>query len=535
MPRFAHPQFDYRRSPDQDATAPAHHKVIVVGAGLVGLTAALDLAQRSVPVLLLDDDNTVSVGSRSICQAKRTLEIWDRLGCATPMLEKGVTWQVGRIFRGGQEVYNFDLQPEGGHRFPAFINLQQYYVEQFLLERLSAQPGVEIRWRNRITGIAAGDDGVRLTVDTPDGSYDLAADWVIAADGARSAIRRQMGLTFVGREFQDRFLIADLHLPEPPFGRRGPTERWFWFEPAFHKGDSALLHRQADDIWRLDFQLGADADPDEECKPERVTPRVRAALGDEFRFSFEWLSVYRFQCRRLERFRHGRVLFAGDSAHQVSPFGARGGNSGVQDADNLAWKLALVVKGEAPERLLDSYDSERGPAADENILHSSRSTDFMSPKSPVARHFRDAVLALAERLPFARRLINSGRLSTATLLEDSPLSTPDRDPFPATMRPGSAAADAPVRAAGKDGWLLEHLRGGFTGLYFGDTDPPSPVPAIRIGGGAIEDRDGLVRRRYDGRPGTFYLFRPDQHVAARWRSFDSGAVSAALARATGKA
>jgi 3-(3-hydroxy-phenyl)propionate hydroxylase len=229
------------------------------------------------------------------------------------------------------------------------------------------------------------------------------------------------------------------------------------------------------------------------------------------------------------------VLFAGDSAHQVSPFGARGGNSGVQDADNLAWKLALVVKGEAPERLLDSYDAERGPAADENILASSRSTDFMSPKTPVARQFRDAVLALAERLPFARRLINSGRLSVASVLENSPLSTPDCDPFPPAMRPGSAAADAPVRVKGRDGWLLEQLRGGFTGLYFGDADPPAPVPVIRMGADAIEDRDGLVSRRYDGRAGTLYLFRPDQHVAARWRSFDAGALRAALARATGKA
>jgi len=535
MPRFAHPAFDYQRSPDQDAARPAHHKVVVVGAGLVGLTAALDLAQRGVKVLLLDDDNTVSVGSRSICQAKRTLEIWDRLGCAAPMLDKGVTWQVGRIFRGGQEVYNFDLQPEGGHRFPAFINLQQYYVEQFLLERLRGQQGVEIRWRNKVTGIAAHSDGVRLTVETPDGLYDLEADWLIAADGARSAIRRLMSLKFIGREFQDRFLIADLHLPEPPFGRRGPTERWFWFEPTFHKGDSALLHRQADDVWRLDFQLGADADPDEECKPERVTPRVKAALGADFGFEFEWLSVYRFQCRRLERFRHGRVLFAGDSAHQVSPFGARGGNSGVQDADNLAWKLAMVVTGEAPERLLDSYDAERGPAADENILASSRSTDFMSPKTSVARQFRDAVLALAERLPFARRLINSGRLSVASVLENSPLSTPDRDPFPAAMRPGSPAADAPLRAAGRDCWLLEQLRGGFTGLYFGETDVAACVPVIRIGRGAFEDRDGLALQRYDGRPGTFYLFRPDQHVAARWRSFDPAALGAALARATGRA
>jgi 3-(3-hydroxy-phenyl)propionate hydroxylase len=509
---------------------------VIIGAGMVGLTAALDLAQRGIAVLLLDDDDTVSVGSRSICQAKRTLEIWDRLGAAAPMLDKGVTWQTGRVFFRDREVYNFDLLPEGDHRFPAFINLQQYYVEHFLLARVAECPGIELRWKNRLAGLVAHADGVRLTIETPDGPYDIEAGWVIAADGARSTARRLMGLDFKGRVFEERFLIADVRMPEPPFRRAGVPERWFWFEPPFHKGDSALLHRQADDVWRIDFQLGPNADPEQERKPERVTLRLRAMLGPDARFEYEWLSVYTFQCRRLEKFRHGRVIFAGDAAHQVSPFGARGGNSGVQDADNLAWKLALVLKGAAPERLLDSYDVERGFAADDNILNSTRSTDFMTPRGPTARRFRDAVLALAERHAFARRTINSGRLSTATVLDGSPLSMPDRDPFPPAMRPGSAATDAPVRRDGRDGWLLELLRGGFTGLYFGDDPATSlPVPLIRIGAGAIEDRDGLVARRYDALPGTFYLFRPDQHVAARWRTLDPDAIAAALARATGKA
>jgi len=536
MARFTPPVFDYRRCADQDSPRPARHEVVIIGAGMVGLTAALDLAQRGVAVLLLDDDNTVSVGSRSICQAKRTLEIWDRLGAAAPMLEKGVTWQIGRVFFRGQEVYNFDLLPEGGHRFPAFINLQQYFVEHYLLERVADCPAIELRWKNRLAGLTPHADGVRLSIETPDGGYTLEAGWVIAADGARSTARRLMGLDFKGRVFEERFLIADVRMPEPPFGRTGVPERWFWFEPPFHKGDSALLHRQADDVWRIDFQLGPDADPEAERQPERVAPRLRTMLGENARFDYEWLSVYTFQCRRLEKFRHGRVIFAGDAAHQVSPFGARGGNSGVQDADNLAWKLALVLQGTAPETLLDSYDEERGFAADDNILNSTRSTDFMTPRTAAARRFRDAVLALAERHPFARRMINSGRLSTATVLDRSPLNTPDRDPFAPTMRPGSAAADAPVGAQGRESWLLEHLRSGFTGLYFSDDDAGSlPVPVVRLGRNALEDRDGLAAKRYDARPGTFYLLRPDQHVAGRWRTLDRNAIAAALARATGKA
>jgi 3-(3-hydroxy-phenyl)propionate hydroxylase len=466
------------------------------------------------------------------------------------MMAKGATWQVGRIFRGSKEVYNFDLLPEGGHRFPAFINLQQYYVEQFLLERLTEIAGVEIRWKNKLGALAPRADGVRLTVETPDGPYDIEAEWVIAADGARSTARRLMGLDFRGRVFEDRFLIVDMHLPEPPFGRRGPTERLFWFQPEFHKGDSALLHRQADDVYRMDFQLGPHADPEEERKPERVIPRVRAALGADFKFEFEWLSVYTFQCRRLEKFRHGRVIFAGDAAHQVSPFGARGGNSGVQDADNLGWKLALVVNGLAPERLLDTYDSERGYAADDNILNSTRSTDFMSPKTETSRRFRDSVLELAEKHNFARRLINSGRLSTATFLKNSPLSTPDEPGFAPGMAPGSAAADAPVRTGNREGWLLDCLRGGFTGLYFADgaaealaglAAGPIPIRTTAVLAGtspapvelqAVTDSEGLVRKRYDGKSGTFYLMRPDQHVAARWRRVDPQAITAALRRAT---
>jgi 3-(3-hydroxy-phenyl)propionate hydroxylase len=216
-------------------------------------------------------------------------------------------------------------------------------------------------------------------------------------------VRSALGLEFVGQAFDDRFLIVDVRM------KAGfPPERWFWFDPPFHHGQSALLHKQPDDIWRIDFQLGRDADPDDEKRPERVEPRLRAMLGGEAEFEIEWVSVYTFQCKRMERFVHDRVVFAGDAAHQVSPFGARGANSGFEDAHNLAWKLAAVIEGEAPASLIDSYAAERELAADDNIGHSTRATDFISPKSPVARMFRNAVLKLAGDVPFARAMINSG-------------------------------------------------------------------------------------------------------------------------------
>jgi 3-(3-hydroxy-phenyl)propionate hydroxylase len=330
-----------------------------------------------------------------------------------------------------------------------------------------------------------------------------------------------------------------------------PTERWFWFDPPFHRNQSALLHRQADDVWRIDFQLGWDADPELERRPERIVPRLKAMLGDDADFEIEWASVYTFQCRRMQRFRHGRVIFAGDAAHVVSPFGARGANSGIQDADNLVWKLALVIRGLAPERLLDSYDVERTFAADENILNSTRSTDFITPKSNVSRTFRDAVLSLAKEHAFARRLVNSGRLSVPAILAGSPLNTDDRDSDfangPGAMVPGAPAADAPVEGP-LGQWLLGYLGGAFTLLAFDAAIDPMDVASLardRIGcrvvhvGGPIidgaeqvDDVRGLARRRYDARPGTVYLVRPDQHVCARWRAFDLGRVRAALALAT---
>ena len=463
--------FDYRRSADQDAPRTAHRRVVIVGAGPVGLTCALDLARQGVAVVLLDDDDTLSTGSRAICFAKRTLEIWDRLGCGERIVDKGVSWNVGKVWFQDELVYRFDLQDEPGHRRPAFVNLQQYYVEGFLYEAAAAEPGIDLRWKNRVTGLAQHDAHATLTIETPEGPYTLACDYVIACDGSRSPLRAMLGLKSEGHSFRDRFLIADVKM-SPAASARFAAERWFWFDPPFHRGQSVLLHRQPDDVWRIDFQLGWDADPVVEREPERVAARIRALLATDdgtdadIDFTFEWMSIYTFACLRMERFRHGRVLFAGDAAHGVSPFGARGANSGVQDADNLAWKIRLVIDGRAPDRLLDSYDDERVDAADDNIRHSTRSTDFITPKSEISRSFRDAVLRLARDHPFARRLVNSGRLSVPSTLATSTLNTPDVDAFAGAMVPGAACVDAPVAVDGDDGWLLDHLREDFTLMCF---------------------------------------------------------------------
>ena len=518
---FETPLYPYKRHADQDAHMPVRHPVIVIGAGPVGLAAAIDLGMQGVPVVVLDDNDRVSTGSRAICFAKRPLEIFDRLGCGDAMVDMGVVWNRGRVFMGEREIYDFNLLPEAGHRRPAFINLQQYHLEHILLNRLrdlqETGAPIQLRGKSRVSAIGQHDDHARIEIDTPEGPYDLEADWLIACDGAGSATRRMLGIDFQGRVFEDNFLIADV-IMQADF----PTERWFWFDPPFNPGQSALLHKQPDGVWRIDLQLGWDIDKEKEKRPENVIPRIKAMLGEDVPFELEWVSVYTFQCRRMESFRHGRVIFAGDAAHQVSPFGARGANSGFQDTDNLCWKLKLVLDGAAPETLLDSYDTERVHGAEENILNSTRSTDFITPKSEISRLFRDAALHLSERHAFARPFVNSGRLSVPCTYDGSALNTLDAIPDgPARTRPGSPCPDAPIEG----GFLLDRLGNRFTLL------------AIGVEGEAIEGADllslpatGELAERYGS---GIYLIRPDQHIAARWPAFDAKAVCAALHRATG--
>ena len=536
MPRYSYPPFPYAIAPELAGGATERRPVIIVGAGPVGLAAAIDCALRGIACVVLDDNDVVSIGSRAICWSKRTLEIFDRLGVGARMVDKGVTWKVGRLFHGEREVWSFDLLPEPGHRMPAFINLQQYYVEQYLVERAADFPDlIDLRWKNRVAGVLQRPDGVEVTVETPDGTYAIEADWLIACDGARSPVRGMLGLDFAGRVFEERFLIADVEM-KADF----PSERWFWFEPPFHKGQSALLHKQPDDIYRIDLQLGWDADPDEEKKPENVIPRIERMIGHRD-FELDWVSVYTFQCRRLERFVHDRVIFAGDSAHVVSPFGARGGNGGIQDIDNLVWKLAMVIRGEAPASLIATYDEERIHGADENILNSSRSTAFMTPKTEMERIFRDSVLALAGEHEFARRLVNSGRLSRPCTLDGMSLQTGARPGK--GVAPGAAMPDAPV-ANGRD-WLLPHFGDGFA-LMAVEARLPESLPAgvapVLISRDPRDrtnaapfllDREGMVAARYGS--GNLYLVRPDQHIAARFDRPDPEAVAAAHARATGRA
>ena len=530
--------YDYAPFPYAPPAGLSHaeprHRVVIVGAGPIGLAMAVDLALQGIATVVLDDNNVVSVGSRAICWAKRSLEICDRLGIGDRMLAKGVTWKVGRNFHKDNQVYAFDLQPDLGYKYPAFINLQQYYVEQYLIDRASEFPSlIDLRFLNKVIAHTDHGDHVTLNISTPDGQYTLEAEYYVACDGAGSATRERMQLALNGQSFDEHFLIVDVEMETSPFGDHTTPERWFWFAPPFHSGQSALLHKQPDNIYRIDLQLGPDTDPKEEATEAKVRPRITAIVGDA-PFRIDWMSVYRFRCARLNRFVHNRVIFAGDSAHVVSPFGARGGNGGIQDVDNLGWKLALVLQGKASPELLESYNEARVEAADENMFNSACATNFMTPRSSIERLFRDQVLALAARHPFARKLINSGRLSQPCVLSGSSLQTSGSAP----LSPGHALLDAPLTGRAGPAWLVTEAQGRFTLVTANDQPLPDITGIERIGIDQAEscypcfaDSEGCFKARY----GTahIYLFRPDGHVCAVFDTPDVDAIVTAHNRAMG--
>lgn len=500
---YVNPIFDFQESDDQQSKTIQRHPVVIIGGGPTGLVAALDLASRGISSVILMKENTVVVGSRAICFAKKTLEVVNRLSLVDKMLDKGIVWNVGKVFYDKEMVYEFNLQPEEGHKIPAFINLQQYYFEEYLVDAVNENPLVDIRWQEEMSDFQQDEEKVIITSKTPIGNYQLEGEYMLACDGVHSPTRTKMGLPYEGEQFEENFLIADITM-ENDF----PTERWFWFDPPFNKGYSALLHKQPDGIWRIDLQLGREIDKEAELDQDRIKARLRQMLGDDVKFELEWTSIYQFRCMRMRKFVHDRIIFAGDAAHLVSPFGARGANSGVQDADNLCWKLAYVLRGKSPRSLLETYDEERSPATDENIFHSSNATDFISPKSDISLQFRNAALDLAKHHPFARSIINSGRLSQPYRYVHSSINTSDEDiTWETDLQVGYAAKDAAYR----DGFLIDQLGNDFTVLIYGSADIDHElIKVIRI---SKEDKD--VIQKYDLSPHDWYLIRPDHHITAR--------------------
>ncbi|PHM44804.1 monooxygenase family protein [Xenorhabdus mauleonii] len=492
------------------------HLVIIVGAGLVGLTLALDLGLRGIQVVVLDEDDTVVDGSRAIVFARRSLEILSRLGLGHRLIVKGVAWENGTVYHKDIPLFRNSIGELNKSEYPAFLNLQQYYVEEWLVEACIATGHIEFRWKHKVIEIKQAGNYVDLDIATPKGNYTLRTNWLLACDGAKSFIRRSLNLPFIGQVFRDKFLIVDIRMKSS-----FPAERRFWFSPTFHSGQSVLMHKQPDNIWRIDFQLGWQANPEVERQEQHVLARLKSMFGDTSDIEVIWSSIYTFQCRRLEEFVHNNIIFVGDSAHQVSPFGGRGGNGGIQDADNLAWKLAAVLSGVSDTRLLETYNDERRVAADENILHSTRSAEFITPKNQGTLAYRDAVLALARTSEFARSMVNSGRLSAPTVLHSSPLNYPAGLIANKILPLGAPAPDMPLQRNGVMDWLLRYIGGNHFTLmtYSLDLNKQGKIsliaypttPSLFI---ELTDSENLLNSRYGISPGEAMLFRPDQHLCA---------------------
>jgi 2-polyprenyl-6-methoxyphenol hydroxylase-like FAD-dependent oxidoreductase len=468
--------------------------VVIVGAGPTGLTAALDLAYRGVPSTVLEAGLPRPDGSRAIAIHSSALAVWERLGCAEPMLAEGVAWRVRRTYHRDRELYAQVMPDPGPGGLPTFLNLPQHRTEQLLIRRAEAEPLVDLRWEHRVVGVDR-DSGV-LDVEHPRGLVRIIGSHVLACDGARSAVRKMLGLDFPGTTYPDRFLIADVRadLPFPP------EPRFFFDHPT---GSTVLVHPQPDGIWRIDWQLGSTVDPEAARSPDAVARRIRGVLGDA-PYELVWLSDYRFHQRLLPELRHGRVFFLGDAAHLVAPFGARGMNSAIHDVENLGWKIAAVLRGEAPETLLDTYQAERHPAQ----VHDQRVTDatmrFMAPRTAAQRLRRDVTLWLAGRYTPARRWVDSGRMSAPYTYADSPIVSHDGEYWAGAPLPGAKVPSASPE--------LRRLVGpGFVALYSG-TD----APLVR--GAEVVTAAGPLGRAYGARPGSVFLLRPDGHLAARRRS-----------------
>jgi 3-(3-hydroxy-phenyl)propionate hydroxylase len=516
---------------------PGAIPVIIVGGGPVGLTLAALLGHHGVHCLVVEADASWCDGSRAICLSRRSQEILGWVGADLPLTAKGLPWVGGRSYFRGTEVLHFEMPSEPAERFAPMINIQQYYIEQYAHAAAVREGLADVRWSTRATGVRAQASGVDVDVQTGDGAaHTVHADWLVACDGGRSTVRELQGLQLEGMQYEGRYVIVDIEQQT-----RRPVERLAWFDPPSNPGSTILMHRQPDNVWRIDYQIADHEDAAQAVKPENVLPRVEAHLdmiGETAPWKPLWISIYNAKCLTLPAYRSGRVFFAGDAAHLVPIFGVRGLNSGLDDAGNLAWKLALALRGDAPHALLDSYSSERVRAARENIAFGAKSTEFMAPPHRGFTLMRDAALRLALAAPRVRALINP-RQSSPVEYRESPLNQSEpRGAFGGGARAGMPAPEAKLRTQQGEGHLTQLFGHGFVVLQFSN-EPAPPASLQRIydamparGAAArlvrvaargapdsatVVDELGQAWQRYDAGEGALYLIRPDGYVMGRWR------------------
>lgn len=548
---FDYPHYAFRRPPEMSGNS-TQYPVVIVGAGPVGVTAALELARHGVRSVVLDDKDTVNDGSRAICVARHSFEILQQLGLSERFIDKALPWTHGTSYYQDKPVFRLEMPHSEQQRFHPMYNIQQQYIEQFLIDAAHADDKIDIRWQSRLVGFTQDADGVRLTVETPEGEYWLSADYVLAADGARSAVRQLQGLKLHGDAYEGRYVIVDVRMKS-----NYPTERRAFFDPSSNPGLTILVHRQPDDIWRIDYQLAPEEDEQEAVSEENIRAKITAIigmLGESADWELEWWSVYKAYTLALDDYRHKRTLFIGDAAHLVPIFGVRGLNSGFADAMNAAWKLAYVINGWAPERLLDSYSLERRGATLDVFDNAVKSTRFMTPPTRGYQLMRDAALSLALDDPFTQPLINP-RQSLPYTYADSPL-TACRSRDAEFVGGPCAGAPLPNCRIAEDRYLLDLLGLGFTGLYFTEqAQLPASIKTLfselQVGSETftaivisnsgmrekgiqvVADPSGNISATYAAEEASFYLVRPDRHICARWQRIVLAEVTQAFNQALG--
>jgi len=503
-------------------------EVTIVGAGPIGMVAALTLATYGQRSVIVDAKHTFNDGSRAICVARSSFTALQMLDALAPFLEKSLPWASGRSFFRGRQILEFFMPDSPTERHRPMYNIEQQYIEKFLHDAVAASPLIDMRWQTECRAVRDMDDGdgVVLTLADPEGPYEMRTAWLLAADGARSAIRSMMGLRLAGQNFEGRYIIADIQMDNPV-----PVERFALFDPDARPGSTVLVHQQPDNIWRIDYQLRDDEDEEEALREENIRTAVQRVLdecGYDAPWELEWWSVYSANTLLLERYRHGRTLFIGDSAHIVPIFGVRGFNNGVLDGVNAGWKLAWHLAGKADETILDSYDHERRRATLDVIEKSEKSTQFMTPRTRGFAIMRDAALSLALDFSFASQFANP-RNMTPYEYHDSPLTLPDTEEWEGGPCPGAAAPDARMDPSSTErGFLMDQFGTGFTLLAFGDLPGLDMVRA--------DDRVTVLTLPADGEPADVYgtvkgdaiLVRPDRFIAARWHRAEGAVIRSAI-------
>jgi 2-polyprenyl-6-methoxyphenol hydroxylase-like FAD-dependent oxidoreductase len=537
--------------------------VLIAGAGPTGLTIAIELRRRDVDCLVVEKTDSTVDTSRALAIQPRTLQAFDDMGVLDPVLEEGLRVEGATAYQGSTELFRLDMDAlRRPSPYPFLWWLPQYRTEDILLDRLE-ELGGEVLFERELTGFGQDGESVTATIEQAaedaDATETITASWLVGCDGAHSRVRKTLGRSLEGVTTEQEILVADAEVDWTIPEREGSI----WFH---EEGVLAALP-MADELWRL----FVDVTPiPEDERPEATSDVLQRILRERTSHpnvtvgEAAWTSNYVANQRMVREYRHGRVFLAGDAAHVHNPLGGQGMNLGIQDAYNLAWKLALVVEGSAPDSLLDTYGEERLPAARAVLNETGSSGALLVTSNPVIQRVRDTLLprVLASERLQSRLYRSMTQLEVdyrESSLSDLHVESPLRSLFGSSQSPlrqaqrewnapkaGDRSPDGPCRRPDEESGRLYdelHDQTQFVLLVFAGTAPPDSDPAVEVArtveeqsggllqsllvvpaesrvpdgssGSVVVDDTGDLHSQYGGATSAAYLLRPDDHVAFR--------------------